>query len=412
MSVIKPFKGYRAPKEAAAKIAALPYDVVSSEEARQIAAGNPLCFFHISKPEIDLDAKVDIHSDEVYKKGAENFQRFIRDGLYKLDDKEYLYIYQLEMEGRKQLGVVAGVSAEEYEKNLIKKHELTRPDKEEDRVKHTLAVGANTGLVFLTYTAQKEINEVVDKIIKKEQPDYDFTSDDNIKHTFWVVRKAADIKKLVALFAKVPALYIADGHHRASVGNIIAKKKKEANPDHDGSEQYNFFLAGIFPHDQMKVMDYNRVLKDLNGLTADQLLAKIKEKFMVEASDNKKPDKKHTFKMLLEGKWYRLEAKSGTYPESDPVKSLDVSILQENLLDPLLGIKDPRRDKRIDFVGGIRGIGELEKRCQTDCKVAFALYPVSIEEVMRIADANMLVPPKSTWFEPKLRSGLVLKPYL
>jgi uncharacterized protein (DUF1015 family) len=411
MSVIKPFQGYRPPKEAAAKIAALPYDVVSSAEARQIAAGNPCCFFHISKPEIDLDPKIDPHAEEVYQKGAENFQKFIREGLYKLDDKDYLYIYQLAMLGRKQIGVVAGVSADEYEKNLLKKHELTRPDKEEDRVRHTLAVGANTGLVFLTYTVSQEINEVVARLAKNE-PEYDFISDDGIKHTFWVVRKAADIKKLVSLFAKIPALYIADGHHRASVGNIIAKKKREANPKHTGSEQYNFFLAGMFPHDQMKIMDYNRVLKELNGLTSEQLLAKIKEKFTLELSDNQKPDKKHTFKMLLDGKWYKLEAKPGTYPEYDPVKSLDVSILQENLLDPVLGIKDPRRDQRIDFVGGIRGIAELEKRCQTDCKLAFAVYPMSIEEMMKIADAQLQVPPKSTWFEPKLRSGLVLKPYL
>lgn len=411
MSVIKPFKGYRPTKNLADKIAAPPYDVVSTEEAKAIAANNPYCLLHISRSEIELDPKTDPYAEEVYKKAAENYQKFIKEGYLKPDAQENLYIYRLVMEGRAQTGIVAGVSAEEYEKGLIKRHELTRAEKEEDRRKHTLAIGANTGLVFLTYPARKEITDFVAKITSEQKPEYHFTTSDQIIHTFWVVKNSRHVQKLVEEFKKVPALYIADGHHRASVGNIIAKQKKQENPQHTGEEPYNYFMAGIFPHNELKIMDYNRVLKDLNGLSAQDLIKKIQEKFNVTPSDNTKPQQRHMFKMFLDGKWYKLEAKEGTYDGKDPVKSLDVSILQENVLAPILAIQDPRRDKRIDFVGGIRGMAELEKRCQTDCKVAFALYPVSIEEIIKIADAGLLVPPKSTWFEPKLRSGLVLKPF-
>ena len=409
MAVIKPFRGLRPPKELAAKVAALPYDVMNVEEAREMAAPNPNSFLHVSRPEADMDPGVDPYADEVYRKGGETFRRFIKEGLLRRDETESLYVYRQVMEGRAQTGVMAGVSAEEYEKNLIKKHELTRPDKEEDRTKHTLAMDANGGPVFLTYLSVKDIDARVARITSRE-PDADFTADDGVRHTLWVVGDRAEIEGLVGAFAKIPCLYIADGHHRASVGNIVSKIKRRENTAHRGDEPYNFFMAVLFPHDQLRIMDYNRVVRDLGGLTADAFLAKVREKFDVAPSDGARPAARRTFKMHLEGRWYALTAKPGTFDEADPVKSLDVFILQENLLGPVLGIADPRRDKRIDFVGGIRGMGELERRCRKDCAVAFAVFPMAIEQLLRIADAGLLVPPKSTWFEPKLRSGLVVRP--
>jgi uncharacterized protein (DUF1015 family) len=409
MAVIKPFRGFRPPRDKVERIAAPPYDVVSVEEAREEASRSPLSFLHVTRPEADLDPGVDPYADEVYRKGAENFERFKKEGLLLQDEREHVYLYRLEMEGRTQTGVVAGVSSDEYERGLIKKHELTRHEKELDRTRHTLAVGANPGPVFLTYVARKEIDDLVEKLTLAE-PEYDFTSPDGIRHTFWVVGGEGEVEALAGAFRKVPCLYIADGHHRASVGNIVAKKKREENPSGSGDEPYNFFLAVAFPHDQLRIMEYNRLVRDLGGLSADAFLDRIREKFSVEPSDGSRPARRHGFKMLLGGKWYALEAEPGSFPEDDPVGGLDVSILQENLLGPVLGITDPRKDDRIDFVGGIRGMGELERRCREGWTAAFAFYPMSIEELLKIADAGLLVPPKSTWFEPKLRSGLVVKP--
>ena len=409
MVEMRAFKGIRPPAEIASRVASPPYDVLSVAEARDMASPEPYSFLHVIRAEVDLDEDINPYSDEVYEKGGENFNTFMREGILKQDDAESLTIYRLEMEGRIQTGVIGAASSADYEKNLIKKHELTRPDKEKDRTKHTLALGVNPGPVFLTYMAVDALDALTGRLTSKS-PEVDFVAADGIRHTLWVVREKEDIRALEDGFARVPCLYIADGHHRASVANIIAKKKKQENPDHSGDELYNYFLAVCFPHNQMKIMDYNRVVKDLAGLAADEFMRKVKEKFNLAPSDGGKPALRHTFKMLLDGTWHKLTAKPGTFDEKDPVKGLDVSILQDNLLGPVLGIKDPRTDRRIDFVGGIRGMQELETRCSRDCAVAFALYPMSIEELLSIADAGLLVPPKSTWFEPKLRSGLVVKP--
>ena len=409
MVELRAFKGIRPPAELASKVASPPYDVLSVVEARKLASPEPHSFLHVIRAEVDLDPDVNPYSDEVYEKGGENFRKFMREGTLKQDDAESLTIYRLEMEGRTQTGVIGAAASADYEKGLIKKHELTRPDKEKDRTKHTLALGVNPGPVFLTYVATDALDALTHRLTSGS-PDYDFVAADGIRHTLWVVKEQDDIKALEDGFARVPCLYIADGHHRASVANIIGKKKREENPDHRGDELYNYFLAVCFPHNQLKIMDYNRVVKDLAGLTADEFMEKVKEKFDLAPSDGGKPAARHTFKMLLDAAWYKLTARPGTFDEKDPVGGLDVSILQDNLLGPVLGIKDPRTDKRIDFVGGIRGMKELETRCARDCAVAFALYPMSIEELLNIADTGLLVPPKSTWFEPKLRSGLVVKP--
>ncbi len=410
MAIIKPFKGLRPRKELAAKVAAPPYDVLSSEEARALAKNNPYSFLHINKPEIDLPPGTDLYDESVYQKGKENLQRFIKEGILIQDEKPMFYIYRQIMGNHQQIGLVAGASVEEYEKNLIKKHELTRADKEEDRVKHVNTLNAQTGPVFLTYKAQPEIDALIDQIIQN-QPEYDFTAEDGIRHTFWLVENDEDIKRLQELFKKLDCLYVADGHHRSAAAMRVKQMRQAQNPDHTGEEEYNYFLTVIFPHNQMYIMDYNRVVKDLNGLSKDEFLQKVAEKFEIEklGATTEKPSQKHEFRMYLDGEWYRLTAKPGTFDTNDPVAQLDVSILMENLLVPILGIGDPRKDKRIDFVGGIRGLEELKRRVDSgEMKVAFALYPTSIEDLMAIADAGKIMPPKSTWFEPKLRSGLVV----
>jgi len=410
MSQIRPFNGYRPPREAVRDVAAPPYDVLSVEEARALAAPNPRSFLHVTRPEVDLDPALDPHADEVYAKGAENFKKFLDLGLLRQDPQPRLYLYRLEMEGRAQTGVVAGVSVDEYDGGLIRKHELTRPDKEEDRTRHMTALGVNPGPVFLTYTASREIDEM-SGVIAASDPEYDFTAPDGVRHTFWVVEDAERMSGLIGAFGRVPHLYIADGHHRASVASIVAGRKRRENRAHRGDEAYNHFLAVMFPHDQVRIMDYNRVVRDLGSLGAEEFLRRVEERFAVEPSDAAKPGRRHLFKMFFRGRWHALTARPGIVRDEDPVKGLDVSILQDNLLGPVLGIEDPRRDGRIDFVGGIRGTAELEARCRRDCVAAFALHPMSVEELLRIADAGMLVPPKSTWFEPKLRSGLVVKPF-
>ena len=411
MSVVKPFRGLRPRKELAAKVAAPPYDVLDSNEAREMAKGDPYIFLHVNKPEIDLDPNIDPYDQRVYQKGAENLKKFITDGIIFQDKNPMFYVYRQIMGNHIQTGLVACASVDEYEKDLIKKHELTRPDKEDDRVNHILHLNAQVGPVFLTYKAEAKIDRVIDGITQGTS-EYDFTSSDGIRHILWLVGDHKLINKITSLFAQKDVLYVADGHHRSAAAQRVRDTRRKDNPNHTGREEYNYFLTVIFPHNQMQILDYNRVVKDLNGLTSDELLDKIKEKFEISptpGSEPYKPKKGKEFGMFLEGKWYRLVAQEGIFDKNDPVKRLDISILQENLLAPVLGIGDPRKDKRIDFVGGIRGLKELEKRVNSgNWKVAFALFPTSINELMAIADAGKTMPPKSTWFEPKLKSGLIV----
>ncbi|MFH1652767.1 MAG: DUF1015 family protein [Pseudomonadota bacterium] len=390
MVEIKPFRAYRPRKDLAKRVASLPYDVLSSDEARRLAHDNSFSFYHINKPEIDLPEETDPYSPEVYTKGMENFKEFVSDGVLLRDEAPCFYIYRQRMGNHIQTGIVAGASVEEYNKGLIKKHELTRPDKEDDRVRHIKRLEVQVGPVFLTYYSSSDINEIVNRICKRE-PEYNFESDDGIEHILWVVSDSETIDEIRTAFSKVPYLYVADGHHRSASASRIDCKR---------------FLTVTFPHDQMCIMAYNRVVKDLNGMSVDEFLNRVKEEFVVRDTSESSPVKPKSFGMFLDGKWYCVEPKQGTYDASDPVNALDVAILQNNLLSPILGIKNPRLDKRIDFVGGIRGTDELERRVEDGWAVAFCCYPTSIEELMNVADAGLLMPPKSTWFEPKLRSGL------
>ena len=411
MSIIKPFKGLRPKAEFAEKVASHPYDVINSDEAREIAKGNPYSFLHVNKPEIDLPIGTDVYSEAVYEQGAKNLKKLIDEGILVQDDKPCFYIYKQVMGAHEQIGLVAGASVEEYDKNLIKKHELTRIDKENDRVKHVLSLNAQVGPVFLTYTAKDSIDNNINKLVKNN-PVYNFISDDGIKHIFWVVDKQNDIEKIQQEFAKIDYLYVADGHHRSAAASRACQELKAKNANHSGDEEYNFFLTVIFPHNQMFIMDYNRVVKDLNGLMKEDFIDKISSKFLVREfskSESFKPIVKHDFGMYLDNTWYKISAIPGTWNDAEPTERLDVSILYNNILKPLLGIGNPRTDKRIDFVGGIRGMQELQKRVNSgEMTVAFSLFPTSIEDLMAIADAGETMPPKSTWFEPKLRSGLVI----
>jgi uncharacterized protein (DUF1015 family) len=412
MSLIKPFKGIRPVKKFASQIASPPYDVMNSDEAREMAKENPLSFLHVVKPEIDLPPGTDSYSDEVYNKGKTNLEWLQKEGYLIKDETPSLYLYRQIMKIHEndhvQYGIVAGASTSECNAGLIKKHEFTRADKEADRTRHVNTLNANTGPVFLTYRADKTINKIVNDI-SILSPEYDFTADDGIVHTFWVINDQTMIEKLIAAFKEIPALYIADGHHRSASACTVAKNRKAANPNHTGDEEYNFFLSVIFPDDQMYIMDYNRVVSDLNGLDHDEFIKQVNKNFEVKETSRPSPDRALEFGMYLNKKWYRLKAKEETFDLNDPVRSLDVAILQNNLLAPVLGIGDPRTDNRIDFVGGIRGTKELEKRVDNGSGVAFAMYPTSIEQLMAIADAGKVMPPKSTWFEPKLRSGLIIK---
>ena len=410
MAVVRPFRGLRPRPEIASKVASPPYDVINSEEARKIAEGNDYSFLHINKPEIDLPAGTDLYDKKVYAKGAENLKNFINEKILIQDDTAAFYLYQQIMRDHKQIGLVSCVSAEEYRQNKIKKHELTRVDKEDDRLNHILSLHAHTGPVFLTYRAKKSIDKLVETIIK-EKPVYDFQTDDKIQHTFWVVSDKKNIQTISEEFSKIDLLYVADGHHRSAAGTRAAEELSKKNPNHTGKEEYNFFLAVLFPDDQMYIMDYNRVVKDLNGLNQQEFLEALRPKFLVREfarSEGYNPKVKHDFGMYLNGMWYRLSAIPGTWDTSHPTKRLDVSILYENLLNPILGVGDPRTDKRIDFVGGIRGIEGLEARVDKgEMAVAFSLFPTSIDDLLATADADEIMPPKSTWFEPKLRSGLI-----
>lgn len=410
MAKIKAFKGLRPTPEKVKEVASPPYDVINSEEAREMVTNKPYSFLHVVKPEVDLPEDIDLYDEQVYQKGKENLDRLVSDGILIQDKQDCLYVYQLIMGDVKEIGIVAGASIEDYENDIIKKHEHTRADKEADRIKHVSTLNANTGPVFLTYPARKDINSLVENIIK-ENPLYDFTTDDGIQHTFWKIEDGAIINEITSIFQSIKYLYVADGHHRSASGTIVGQRRREANPNHSGEEEYNYFLAVIFPHDQLYIMDYNRVVKDLNGLTEEEFMVKVKEKFNVSEYSNVtpfKPTELHSFGMYLNKHWYKLTPQVGSYPENDPVKSLDVSILQDNLLHPILGIGDPRKDKRIDFVGGIRGLNELSRRVDKGEAVAFSMFPTSIEQLMAIADAGKVMPPKSTWFEPKLRSGLIV----
>jgi len=411
MAILKAFKGIRPPKEIVKALASRPYDVLNSKEARDEAKGNEVSLLHITKPEIDLPETMDEHDEQVYIKAKENFDKFQKNDWLIEEDKECLYIYAQTMNGRTQYGLVGAAGVDDYMNGIIKKHELTRPDKEEDRMKHVRATDANIEPVFFTYPAVKAIDDIVENIVKSNKADYDFTADDGFGHHFWVVNDDAVIKQLIDLFAKVPYTYVADGHHRTAAAALVGNEKKVKNPNHNGTEEYNYFLAVHFPGNQLSIIDYNRVVKDLNNLSSEELLAKLKLVFDVEdkGSEIYKPVKLHNFSMYIDGKWYSMTAKPGTYNDNDPIGVLDVTILSNLILESLLGIKDLRTDKRIDFVGGIRGLGELKKRVDSgEMKVAFALYPVSMQQLFDIADTGNIMPPKTTWFEPKLRSGLVI----
>ncbi len=411
MAVLKPFKGLRPPKELAEKVASRPYDVLNSEEARVEASGNPYSLLHIIKPEIDLPEDTDHYSETVYQKAKDNFEKFKDEGWLKPDENEYLYIYAQTMNGKTQYGVVGCASVDDYMNNVIKKHELTRKDKEEDRMKHVRATNANMEPVFFTYPALDEVDKIVTEFVQTNTPEYDYTAEDGFGHHFWVIRDKNIIHNLVELFATLPSTYVADGHHRTAAAALVGNEKRKANPGHTGNEEYNYFLAVHFPANQLTIIDYNRVIKDLNGMTKEELLEKLASSFNIRqvGTEIYHPGKLHNFAMYLDGMWYSLTAKTGTYNDNDPIGVLDVTILTNEVLTPLFNIKDLRTDNRIDFVGGIRGLGELKKRVDSgEMAVAFALFPVSMDQLINIADSGKIMPPKTTWFEPKLRSGLVI----
>lgn len=410
MAVIRPFKALRPRVDTAYKVAALPYDVMSSDEAREMVKDNPYSFLRIDKAEVDLDKEINIYDKRVYEKAKENLCSMIDEGIFIEDDKPSLYIYRQIMNGRMQTGIVCCTAIDDYIDGVIKKHEHTREDKEQDRIKHVDSCNANTGPIFITYKAKTEIDEIINKWTEKE-PIYNFLSEDGIFHMVWIIQCDKDIELLCSLFKNIDCLYIADGHHRAASAVKVGQMRRSSQKDFTGEEEFNYFLSVLFRDKDIFIMDYNRVVKDLNGLTTDEYMLKVSEKFKISTYEGigpYKPSCKHTYGMYIDGKWYELEAKEGTYNSCDPVDRLDVSILQNNLLKPILGIEDPRTEERIDFVGGIRGLEELEKRVDEGMKVAFSVYPTSIEDLMAIADAGKVMPPKSTWFEPKLRSGLFI----
>ncbi|MCK4857288.1 MAG: DUF1015 domain-containing protein [candidate division Zixibacteria bacterium] len=409
MAILKAFRGIRPPVDIVEKLACRPYDVLNSEEAREEA--NPHSLLHITKPEIDFDPGTDIHIQAVYDKAKENFASFREKGYLEQDNEEYLYIYAQTMDGRRQYGLVGCAGVEDYMNGIIKKHELTRPDKEEDRMKHVRITNANIEPVFFAYPAVPEIDEIIKDIVENQDPEYDFTSVDGIGHYFWVITDQSKIQRLIELFNELPATYVADGHHRTAAAALVGNEKKKDNPGHTGNEEYNYFLAVHFPDDQLRILDYNRVVMDLNDLAPEEFLGRLSEVFDVKekGSEPFKPQSLHTFGMYLQGKWYALIANEGSYDDNDPIGVLDVTILSKSVLEPILNIMDLRTSKRIDFVGGMRGLGELQRRVDSgEMVVAFALYPVSMQQLISIADTGNIMPPKTTWFEPKLRSGLVI----
>lgn len=410
MAIVRPFKAVRPAKDKADQVAALPYDVMNRKEAAHMAAGNPFSFLHISRAEIDLPGEKDPYNQAVYEKAKENIDENLKTGVFVEEEKPALYIYRQQMNGRYQTGIVGCVSIDDYKADIIKKHELTRVEKEIDRINHFDTCSANTEPVFLTYRDNLKIRTIIEGCIQKEQPAYDFVTRDGIGHTLWVLDDDQVIGAICELFDQIPDLYIADGHHRSASACKVGEMRRALNPDYTGEEEFNYFMAVIFPDKDLRIYDYNRVVKDLAGYTKEEFLKKVEEAgFTVteEGSLPYRPDAKHEFSMYLEGHWYKLVCQNSIIPE-DIIEALDVSILQNHLLGPILKIEDPRTDQRIDFVGGIRGLKELERRATIDMKVAFAVYPVTMEELMNIADHKKIMPPKSTWFEPKLASGLFM----
>lgn len=409
MAILKPFKAVRPKDEYASQVGALPYDVMNSEEAREMVKDKPYSFLHVDKAEVDLPQGIDIYSAEVYEKAKENLEALSANGICAQDEKPMLYIYRQIMNGREQTGIVGCTAVDDYINNVIKKHEFTRADKEADRIRHVDTLDANTGPIFLTHRENKTVSDITENWKNAHAPVYDFVSDDGVAQTVWVIDDDSVVDTLVKEFAEIPYLYIADGHHRCASAVRVGERRR-GEGEYDKDAEFNFFLSVIFPCDQLKIMDYNRVMADLNGNTSEEFIAKMGEKFVVEEADESpySPKERHTFGMYLDNKWYKVTAKPEYINENDPVECLDVSILQNNLITPILNITDPRTDKRIDFVGGIRGLGELERRCAEGMKLAFAMYPTSLNELMDIADAGKVMPPKSTWFEPKLLSGLFI----
>jgi len=407
---VKPFRGVRPPRAFVKDVASRPYDVLNSEEARREAEGNEKSLYRIIKPEIDFPVGKDEHDEDVYVKAAENFRMFQDNGWLQQDEREYYYLYAQTMNGRTQYGLVVGACVEDYLTGRIKKHEMTRRDKEEDRMKHVRVNDANIEPVFFAYPENGEINAIVESVIA-QSPEYDFVSVDGVGHQFWLIAEEQDIRRITEVFASIPALYIADGHHRSAAAVLVGEEKAKNNPGHRGDEEYNFFMAVCFPDSQLTIIDYNRLVKDLNGLTPEQFLKRLERNFVVEptGSEIEKPKCLHNFSLYLDGRSFSVTAKPGRYDDNDPIGQLDVTITSNLVLDEILGIKDLRSDKRIDFVGGIRGLGELKKRVDSgEMAVAMALYPVSMQQLMDIADTGNIMPPKTTWFEPKLRSGLVI----
>ena len=407
---VKPFRGVRPPKALVREVASRPYDVLNSEEARKEAEGNAKSLYHIIKPEIDFPVGKDEHDEDVYTKAAENFRMFQEKGWLLQDEQEMYYVYAQTMHGKTQYGLVVGASVEDYMTGKIKKHELTRRDKEEDRMKHVRVNDANIEPVFFTYPDNEALNVIVAKTTA-QQPEYDFVSVDGVGHHFWLIQNEEDIRRITEIFAEMPAMYIADGHHRSAAAALVGAEKVKNNPSHTGAEEYNYFMAVCFPDSQLTIIDYNRVVKDLNGLTPAEFIQKLEKNFTVEptGSEIQRPKNLHNFSVYLDGRSFSVTAKPGTYNDNDPIGQLDVTITSHLVLDEILGIKDLRSDKRIDFVGGIRGLGELKKRVDSgEMAVALALYPVSMKQLMDIADTGNIMPPKTTWFEPKLRSGLVI----
>ena len=411
MATIKPFKGIRPPQNLVERVASRPYDVLNSAEARAEAEGNEMSLYRIIRPEIDFSVGTDEHEPQVYDKAAENFALFRRNGWLVQDEEESYYVYAQTMNGKTQYGLVVGAYVDDYLNGVIKKHELTRRDKEEDRMKHVRVNNANIEPVFFAYPSNAEVNAIVAKYTTTN-PVYDFVAEhDGFGHQFWIINDKADIARITELFAQMPALYIADGHHRSAAAALVGAEKAKQNPNHRGDEEYNYFMAVCFPDDQLTIIDYNRVVKDLNGLTDEEFLAKLNVHFEVEKKGTEiyKPQALHNFSMYLSGNWYSLTAKPGTYDDHDPIGVLDVTISSNLILDEILDLRDLRSNKRIDFVGGIRGLGELARRVDSgEMRVALALYPVSMQQIIDIADSGNIMPPKTTWFEPKLRSGLVI----
>lgn len=411
MAIVRPFRAVRPHETLADKVAALPYDVMNSEEAREMVKDNPYSFLHVDKSEVDLSPSIDLYDQRVYDKARENIVKFMEEGTLVQEKEKALYIYTLVMNGHPQTGLVSLASIDDYQNNVIKKHEFTRAEKEADRIRHVDVTNFHTGPIFLTYVYQEEITKIIEDYKKNNEPLYDFVAEDGVKHTAWAILDEEIIEELKKRFEKVESLYIADGHHRAASAVRVGMMRREKNKEFTGEEEFNYFLSVIFPSNELRIMDYNRVVKDLNGCDSEQFMEAVKKDFTVTAYEGEgpyRPERKHTFGMYLDGRWYKLEAKEHIIFDEDPLKRLDCKILQDHLLHPVLGIEDPRVDKRIDFVGGIRGLKELERRVEKDMKVAFSMYPTTIMDLISISDAGMVMPPKSTWFEPKLRSGLFL----